>query len=129
MAEVPGWKLKLYLDGVLIAGMRTKTLNDASEGIDITSDDDDGYQTFMALAGKKALNVSAEGVFKDDTILAKSLAGTDLIDTFKLEWAATGAFIESEFRLSNFSTVGETNGVVTYSFDLSSSGAYAYTPA
>jgi len=129
MAEIPGWKLKVYKDSVLIAGVRTKTLTVGNEGIDITSDDDAGFQTFMEISGKQAINISVECVFKNDTIMQQIIADSDVIDTFKIEWADSGAFLESEFRMSNFSTVGETSGVVTYSFDLSSSGSYSYTPA
>jgi len=128
MAATPGWQMKLYREGTLVAGLRAKTMTIGNTGIDITSDDDEGFRTFMALSGVKQIDISAEGVVKDDDWIQEAIDAADLINPYTMV-LESGAVIAGDFRINSVAISGPTNDAVTFTAEIQSSGAYTFTPA
>ena len=78
MAAAKGRLLQILKGGVAIAGVRTKGVAINGEPIDITSDDDGGYRTMLDDPGTMSLDLSVEGVTKDDELLQAIAAGANL---------------------------------------------------
>jgi len=125
MAATPGHKVKLYKGGVLVAGVRTKNMTVNNESVDITSDDDDGFRTFMARSGQKNLDISVEGVAKDSVFLNEAIAGSDLLTGYTLVFEDFANYtITGDFRIANVQFGAQYKEAVTFSAEMNSSGAY-----
>lgn len=118
-----------------LAGLRTKSISFAGEAVDITNDDDDGFRTLLAEAGTKTLDLSVDGVAKDELIQDIVLGGgslmlTDITIDFPLRSGdSAAASIAGDFFLSSFEQSGTYNDSVTFSASLQSSGEWTYTAA
>lgn len=116
-----------------IAGVRTKTAAVNGSPIDVTSDDDAGFRTLLDLAGVLSLDLSIEGVTKDDTLRALILAGGSLLLTdITLVFpgvAGEGGTIAGDFFLASLQETGAHDDAVVFSGSLQSSGQFVYTPA
>lgn len=122
-----------YPTGTVIAGVRTRSFTIDSAPIDITTDDDTGLRTLLEEAGQKSMDISVEGLLKDDTLLTKIINGSTFIQELTIvlpfTFVTTAGKIVGDFRLNNFESSGEYQGAVTFSATLQSSGAFTYTPA
>lgn len=128
MAAAVGRLMTIARDGVVIAGVRTKTFTIANEPIDITSDDDEGYRTLLEEAAQTQIDTSVEGLLKDDSLIAVAANGGTLIEECTLT-LPSGATIVGDFRLNNVEIGGEYNNAVTFTAELQSSGEWTYTAA
>jgi predicted secreted protein len=129
MAAAKGRELLVKKGSTVIAGVRTKGAAINNEPIDITSDDDAGYRTMLSDAGTMSVDLSVEGITKDDDLrdLAAS-GGTGLMLTnITLEYP-DGGTLAGNFFLNSFEETGTYNEAVTFSASLQSSGAFTYTP-
>ena len=115
---------------VTLAGIKTKGVSIAKEPIDITSDDDNGYRTFLAEAATKALDLSFSGVTKDKTLRAQIISEqSQLLTDITLEYP-DGDKISGDFFFNGFSeNGGGSDGAVEFDGTLQSSGAWTYTAA
>lgn len=129
MAAAKGRLLQILKNGVSIAGVRTKGVAINGEPIDITSDDDGGYRTMLDDPGTMSLDLSIEGVTKDDTLLAAIAAGANLKLTDITINYPDGATMAGDFFLNSLEESGPYNEAVTFTASLQSSGAFVYTPA
>ncbi len=120
-----------YPTGTVIAGVRTRSFTVDSAPIDITTDDDTGLRTLLEEAGQQQLDISVEGLLKDDTLLTKIINGSTFIQemTIKLPFSPGNGTIVGDFRLNNFEVSGEYQGAITFSATLQSSGTFTYTAA
>jgi predicted secreted protein len=127
MAAANGRELKILKNNNLIAGVRTKTVAIAGEPIDITSDDDLGYRTMLAEAGTYSIDLTVEGVTKDDTLRSVILTGgTLLLTDISIEYP-DGSTITGDFFLASVEDSGEYADALTFSASLQSSGAWVYS--
>ena len=108
MADISGFagrKVKIYkgdeTTGVIIT-CRTKTLTIGNESINVTSDSDEGYQTLLAEAAEKSLNMSVEGLIRQDDFLQAVLdpSVTEVLETYTLVIPQIGT-MSGLFRFSN----------------------------
>lgn len=122
-----------YPTGGVIAGVRTKSFTIDSSPLDVTTDDDLAFRTLMEEAGQQQIDISCEGILKDDTLLEKIINGSSYIQelTIKLPftYVTTQGKIVGDFRLNNFEISGEYQSAITFSCTLQSSGTYTYTAA
>jgi predicted secreted protein len=129
MAAANGRELKVLKNNVVIAGVRTKTIAIAGAPVDITSDDDLGFRTMLGEAGTYSIDLTVEGVTKDDTLRAVILAGGSLMLTDITIEYPDGGEIAGDFFLASVEDSGEYADALTFSASLQSSGAWTYTPA
>jgi predicted secreted protein len=129
MAAANGRELKILKNNVAIAGVRTKTVAIAGAPIDITSDDDLGFRTMLGEAGTYSIDLTVEGVTKDDELRAVILAGGSLLLTDITIEYPDGGEISGDFFLASVEDSGEYADALTFSASLQSSGAWTYVPA
>jgi TP901-1 family phage major tail protein len=112
--------------GTLIAGARTKSVTINNEPIDITTDDSDGFRELLAESAERHLDISIEGLTKDDVLLQLAVAGSALIDEFSIVFPDTPpVVIRGDFRINNVQIGAEYNDAVTFTAELQSTGPFA----
>jgi predicted secreted protein len=127
MAAAKGRSLLIKKGSTVLAGMRTKGVAINGEPIDITSDDDSGYRTLLSDVGTLSVDLSIEGITKDDTLKALILAGgTSLMLTDITVEYPDGKTLDGDFFLASLEETGAYNEAVTFSGSLQSSGAWTY---
>lgn len=126
MAAAKGRDLLVKKGSTVLAGVRTKGISINGEPIDITSDDDDGYRTMLADAGTYSVDLSVEGITKDDTLVAIIMAGGSLMLTDITIDYPNGKTLSGNFFLNSVEETGTYNEAVTFSASLQSSGTFTY---
>ena len=112
--------------GVLIAGARTKNVAINNESIDITTDDSDGFRELLADSAERHLDISIEGLTKDDVLLQLAVAGSALIDEFSIVFPGSpDVVIRGDFRVNNVQLGAEYNDAVTFTAELQSTGPFS----
>lgn len=126
MAADAGRAMRVNYNSTAIAGVRTKTVTFNGEPIDITSDDDSGWRTLLAdTAAVRSVDISVEGVTKDDILRAAWYSGS-LLEAMEVEWG-DGASLTGNFHLGSYAETGATEDAVTFTATFNSSGAPTYT--
>lgn len=124
-----GRELLVKRGSTVIAGVRTKTITFNGEPVDVTSDDDSGFRTLLATAGQKSIDMSVEGVTKDNELRSAALSGTSLLLTdVNIEWP-NGDTLTGDFFLNSVEETGTYNDAITFTSSFQSSGSWTYTPA
>ncbi len=122
-----------YPTGTVIASVRTKSFTVDSSAIDVTTDDESGIRTLLEASGQQQIDMSVEGLLKDDVLLEQIIDGTlfiqELTITFPFTFATTAATLVGSFRFNNFEVSGEYQDAITFSATMQSSGAQVFTPA
>jgi len=116
-----GRELVIKRDDTVIGGLRTKTLTINNEPIDTTSDDDSAARSLLEQPGEKHVDLSGEGIFKDDALVEAAIGNGSLVDTWTIE-LPNGAEITSEFFLHSIEIEGEYQDAVELSLEAQSSG-------
>jgi len=126
MAAASGREIYVSKGATRLLGGRTKSLSLNGEAVDITSDDDSGWRTFLAEFGVQSVDVEVEGVLKDD-VLIEAWFDNDLA-AYTVTITGIGTFTGS-WKLSSVPLTGAHDGSIDYSGSLQSSGEITYTPA
>ncbi len=120
-----------------IAGIRTKGIKIGNEAIDITTDDEDAIRTFLddvgdgsgeLVAASRAIDISFDGIAKDDVLLKATVELSGVLATYTVEFPS-GATVSGKFALVNYEKTGEYQGASTFTGELQSSGAQVWTDA
>lgn len=115
---------------VAVGGFRSNSFTINGEGVDITNKDSAGFKELLDGAGVRSITASGTGVFMDDAIFAQVntdvLAGS--IKTWQVIIPAFGTY-EGSYLITSVEFAGEHNGEATYTINLESSGAIAFTAA
>lgn len=128
MAANVGRNLLLKTGTTVIAGVRQKGISVNGEPIDVTTDDDSGYRTLLAEAGMMSLDISVEGVTKDNELRQAMLTDATLtLAGLSIEYP-NGDTVTGTFLLVGLEETGAHNDAVTFSGTLQSSGQWTYTP-
>jgi TP901-1 family phage major tail protein len=127
MAAVAGREFTVKDGGTAIAGLRTTSVSVDNSPVDITDKGDSGFRTLASFAGKRTLEISAEGVFDENTIRAQAMGtATQLLTDITLEFGDDDT-LSGDFYLASFESAGDHDGEETYSVTFQSSGAWTYT--
>jgi predicted secreted protein len=110
-----------------IAGVKEKSATFSGEPIDISSDDDGGWRTLLAVPGQKQVELKVSGVTKDRKLLADWFAGATT-KAIALTYE-DGAKIAGEFFLSEYADKGNFKDATSFDATLMSSGEITYTAA
>lgn len=117
-----------------LCGLNSKTLTINNSSIDVTTPDcttPEGALWTESLGGLKSVSVSGDGFFEDSTTEARMNTVAMLADAktnFQIVVPAFGTYAGA-FRVASLEFGGETEGGVTYSLSLESTGAVTFTAA
>lgn len=117
-----------------LCGLNSKTLTINNSSIDVTTPDcatPGGALWTETLSGLKNVSVSGDGFFEDSAseLRMNTVAmGADNICNFQIVVPDFGTYAGA-FRIASLEFGGETEGGVTYSVSLESSGAVTFTAA
>lgn len=134
MANI-GRDLLIKIGAAVIAGVRTKSVAFNGEPVDATSDDTNGFRTYLSDPGTKSFDFGVEGIVEDDVVQDIVFGGGSLLLTnvtleFPLRTGdATKATITGNVFLANFSEDASHTDAITYSMSLQSSGPWVYAAA
>lgn len=129
MPEALGRTLTITIEGVLAAGVRQKDVTCNVEGVDITTDDDNGFRTFLATCGEQMVDISFDGVEKDSVLRDLwASGGLSQLHDIIMTWD-DGSTLTGEFLLPTYEETGTYKDKITFSGSLQSSGAYVYVAA
>ncbi len=127
MASEIGRSLKIKREGDVVAGVRTKSLTFGSEPINVTTDDDDGKRKLLEASGEEQIDLSVEGLTKDENLIAIPAGGGTRIETYTIElpW---GGEVTGDFRLNSVEIGAEYQEAITFTAEIHSTGDWTYTP-
>ena len=117
-----------------LCGLNSKSLTINNSSIDVTTPNcttPEGALYTETLAGLKNVSVSGDGFFEDSTAEARMntvAMAADNSTTFEVVVPDFGTYAGT-FRITSVEFGGETEGGVTYSLSLESSGAVTFTAA
>jgi len=129
MAEFVGRKCTITPQGgSAIAAATSKSFTISNELIDVTSDDDAGFRKLIEdAAGKRSLDMSIEGIFKDKSLLEIVMGSeASLFDTYDILFPAIGT-VSGTFGFNSFEVGAPTEEGVTFTASLQSSGTFTFT--
>ena len=110
-----------------IGGGRAVTISINNEMVDVTNKDSSGVRELLAGAGINSMNVSAEGVYVDDSnidlLLTAGTANTHLNYQITFPGSTANRTFTGAFGVESIEASGEYNGSITYSMTLQSDGA------
>jgi len=127
-----GRKLFIDWETVTIVGVKEKTVSINNEYPDITSDDDNGFQTFLPVPGKRSAAYSVSGVHSSETLLAAMMAADTAIATGTVTVNLPSALavpgsVSGEGVIQSLELSGSDPDAVLFTLTIASSGAFAYT--
>lgn len=130
MAGFNGRSLTINWNAVTLVGVRSRTISNTNEMVDVTTDDDSGWQTLLDTPGKKSVEISVSGVTSDEVLLAEFHDASANGETLQINLPsslATPGNVSGTFHLSAFEQSGEHDGEYTFSATFMSDGALTYT--
>lgn len=126
--------LLILRGGTRIAGVNSKSVAVAKEGIEITTDEDNGYRLYLPEAGTKTLDISFSGVTKDPTLRAQILTEqAQLLTDITVEYPpigsqTTGDSLSGDFYFNGYTdNGGGSDGAIEFDGTLQSSGEWTFT--
>ena len=117
-----------------LCGLNSKSLTINNSSIDVTTPDcttPEGALFTATLAGLKNVSISGNGFFEDSTTEARMntvAMANDNQSNFQVVVPDFGTYAGA-FRITSLEFGGETEGGVTYSLSLESTGAATFTAA
>ncbi len=130
MAGFNGRSFTFDWDSTTLVGVQTRGATMNNSMVDVTTDDDAGWQTLLATPGLKSLEISISGITSDEILLAEffnaSPTGESLEGSLPSSLATPGNFTGT-FSLSSFELTGEHDGAYEFSATFMSNGAVTYT--
>ena len=113
--------------GDRIAGLSAKNVSINREGINVTTDDEDGFQTFLGEAATLGLNISGTGFARTGNldIIEKMLDPDTELEGWAIEFP-WGKQAQGDFRIGSGQLSGDTDGAVGFEIELESSGVFEY---
>ena len=126
MASKIGRSLKVKRGADVVAGVRTKNITFGSEAINVTTDDDDGKRRLLEASGEEQIDLSVEGLTKDEDLISIPAGGGTRIEEYTIEmpW---GGEITGSFRLNSVELGAEYQDAITFTAEIHSTGDWTYT--
>ena len=125
-----GNTLIIKQDSTKIAAVRTKTMTQERTEVDVTTDDNDGWQRFLPRPGVQGMNFDVGGVVtsgNEDLFLS---IGEDEFLTVEVELPNGDTMAAADgFFLGTIAATANHDGAVEFTATLRSSGKVTVTPA
>lgn len=121
---IVGRAITLTWNGVTILGVREKDLTLDGKSIDVTSDENSGYQTLLTVPSQKALQWKLTGVLKTDLLKQDWMSGNytrSVVITYP-----NGSSISGSFYMSAYDEKGSYKDAVTFDCTLDSTGQWTF---
>jgi TP901-1 family phage major tail protein len=120
----------VYSIANVVAGVRTKTVTINKEPIDVTTDDENGWRTLLDRPSVRSVDISVEGVTKDDSLKAAMLGSetSHVLNVVAVEYA-DGSMAIGKFHFTSLEDSGEYTDAVQFSASLQSSGPVTFVAA
>jgi predicted secreted protein len=123
MAARKGRKVRILLNGVPIAGVRTRSLTIDNAPVDVTTDESGGFRELISKSGERDIRASVEGLTKDTDLLDAATAGAAIIRYYDIE-LYPGFTLGGDFRISNIQLGTEYNDAVAFTAQLDGTGIF-----
>lgn len=128
MSGFAGREALFQKNSATIAGVRTKSMSWSGEPIDVTSTEDSGKRTLLALSGQEQIDITFDGVTKSGIFRTTALSSaTKMLTDITIVFPAAGT-LSGNFRLSAYEDGLPYNDAATFSGTLNSSGSWTWTP-
>lgn len=113
-----------------VAAVRTKTSTQERTNVDVTTDDNDGWNRHLPKPGKRGFNVEVAGIVTSGNEATFQGVGTDAFLDVEVEYPNGDAITASDgFFLGNISITSNFDGSVEFTASLMSSGTVTLTAA
>lgn len=119
-----GRDIDFYWNGARVSGVREKGIKLDGSAIDVTADEDDGWQKLLTVAGENKIEVSISGVTKVPTLRDAWFSG-NRTKTVSIGWV-DGKEMSGTFFLASYSEKGTYKDATTFEATLQSSGQPTY---
>lgn len=126
MAASTGRGIAMTWNALALLGVRQKAITINGESINISSDEDSGWQTLLAESGEQSVNLAISGVTKSKVLKTDWFAGTRTRAVILTYW--DGSSISGNFRLADYKETGNYKEAVTFEATLQSTGTVTFTP-
>lgn len=110
-----------------VGGIQSKSLSINNNPVDV-SDDSAGYQKMLADGGIQSIEISGNGIIKNNAQMKALIAAADA--RTEKNWqivSGLGDTYEGPFVISSFQRTGNHDGAETFSITLTSAGEIDYT--
>lgn len=119
-------------DGTTLIGVQTRGLAITGNYVEITTDDDNGWVTFLSDPGTRSVETTVAGVTGDEVLLADLMAASISGKTLKTNLptgvgATTPGTLSGTFLITSFEQSGEHDGEVSFSATFQSTGEVTFT--
>lgn len=112
--------------GHIVAGLRAKNVTFGGVAPDVTADDDEGWQTFLAEADVRGYTIAAEGILKDQAFLEEAaLNGIQFVQDVEFFWPGIGT-LTSDVIIEGVSVTTNTPEPATFSATIKSTGPVSF---
>jgi predicted secreted protein len=126
MAAEYGRKVTLEWGTASLLGVREKSLSINGEPVNVTSDEDDGWQMLLTEDAENSVQIELSGVTKDTVLRqAKLTGGASLNEDVTLTYS-DGSTITGNFQLGPYSEGQPYNEAVTFTATLMSNGPVVF---
>jgi predicted secreted protein len=125
VAAEKGRGVILHWGGSPILGVREKGLKLDGNAINVTSDEDNGWQTLLTVSDENKVEVSVSGVAKDNRLKTDWFAG-DRTKPLSMEWADAKE-LAGTFFLASYSEKQGYKDAVTFDATFTSHGTPTFT--
>ena len=130
MAKSSGRLYLVQKNGATIAAVRSKSLTIDNAAIDVTNDDSNGFQTFLAdTFATRSMSLEVSGVLDGDVLFDAATAinaENSHFDDLTIV-RPNGEVVAATFILQNYSETGSHDGAVEFSASLVRSGQHTVT--
>lgn len=128
MVAYAGRSVGFLWNGAAVLGVREKGVNVDGAEIDVTSDEDAGWQTILSSpAAQNSVTISLSGVTKDNRLKNDWFAG-NRVRSASLTYP-DGSVMTGTFFLASYKEGTPYNDAITFDAELKSTGAITWTPA
>lgn len=127
MAGTNGRALTIDWASTTLVGVRSKGYTITNDHVDVTTDDDAGWRTLLAVPGLRSVEVTVSGISSDQVLIAEMMESTVDAETLTVQLPTTTGTLSGTFVCSSFEQTGEHDGPVEFSATFMSSGVVTYT--
>lgn len=107
----------------VFTGVRVKNLSILGEAPDITDDDSDGWQEFLAEASRRGITVAVSGLTKDANLINQVAAtGVAKLENYCFDLVGVDQSWTGDWIVSGVELGVEENEIVTFSATVQSTG-------
>lgn len=113
----------------MVGGLQATSFSLNAEAIEVTSQGSSQWKTLLDGSGIKSCAISGNGVFEQDSALARIRANllAQTLTNFRVIEHSSGDYFSAAFKIVSLERAGEYNGAQTWAISLESSGVVSYT--